>query len=118
MKFSGNISFFGTNDLKKTYRFYNRLLNLKLYKDQGSCHIYKISEGGMIGFCNHIKVLNEYHSPIITLLTENVDHVYEKMLEAGVDIEKEPEEKEEFNIYHFFALDPNGYTVEVQKFLK
>lgn len=112
------ILFLGTDDLKETDKFYRNVLGLKLYKDQKTCMIYRISEGAAIGFCTHIKKTVEEKSPIITLIVEDVDEVYEEILAKGLEIEDKPRENEKFNIYHFFLKDNNGYTVEIQKFLE
>lgn len=117
MKWTGNIAFFGTDDLEKTDDFYSQLLGFKLYKDQGKCKIYKVPGGGMIGFCSHMDIVTAEKSPIITLLTEEVDQVYDKLTKAGVELEGRPVKNEKFEIYQFFGKDPNGYTIEVQKFL-
>ncbi len=117
MIYEGLIVFLGTNDLEITHTFYHDILGLPLYKDQGLCRIYDIPSGGRIGFCQHMDVSISGKSPIITILTENVDEVYKKLLQKGVKIEKEPVVNHKFNIYHFFAIDPNGYHVEIQKFL-
>jgi hypothetical protein len=36
--------------------------------------------------------------------------------DAGVTC-SEPTVSQEFKIYHFFTKDPNGYRLEIQKFL-
>lgn len=117
MQYEGLIVFLGTNDLEKTHEFYQDILGLPLYKDQGLCRIYDIEGGGKIGFCEHMGVSVSGKSPIITFLTDDVDGVYKKLLKKGVKIEKEPGLNPKFNIYHFFATDPNGYFVEIQRFL-
>lgn len=113
----GSIIFFGTEDLDKTDKFYREILDLKLYKDQGLCRIYEIEGGGKIGFCSHIEIVLGEKSPIITLLTENVDDIYDTLTQKGYIIKEGPKTNEKFQIYHFFVQDPNGYTVEIQKFL-
>lgn len=118
MQWHGNISFYGTDDLEKTDKFYKKYFNLKIYKDQGTCKIYNIPGAGMIAFCEHMEVLTKNKSPIITFLTENVDEIYEKFKNmAGIELTTKPIKNEDFNIYQFFAKDPNGYTLEIQKFL-
>ena len=118
MKWDGNISFYGTDDLNKTDQFYRNNFNLKLFKDQGKCRIYKVPGGSMLGFCEHMEVLTKDKSPIITFLTDNVDKVYEELVkEENVEILSKPVHNVEFSIYQFFLKDPNGYTIEVQKFL-
>lgn len=114
----GSIIFLGTDDLDKTDRFYRNTLDLKLYKDQGLCRIYQVEGGGKIGFCSHIKVVLEEKSPIITLLTKDVDKMYDTLRHQGYKIKETPKINKKFNIYHFFVQDPNGYTVEIQKFLE
>lgn len=118
MRWKGNISFYGTNDLEKTDKFYKKFFGLEVYKDQGKCKIYKIQGAGMIAFCEHMEVLTNDKSPIITFLTEQVDETYEKFNNMdGIKIESKPVKNNNFNIYQFFAKDPNGYTLEIQKFL-
>lgn len=118
MKWTGNISFFGTNNLEETDKFYKKFFDLKIYKDQGKCKIYKIPGAGMIAFCEHMEVLTKDNSPIITFLTEKVDETYEKFENMdGIELISKPVKKEDFGIYQFFAKDPNGYTLEIQKFL-
>lgn len=113
----GVISFFGTDNLEETHKFYNEILDLPLYKDQGVCRIYTVPGGGKIGFCSHMAVTHQGKSPIITLLTDDVDGVYDRLLKADYDIPEPPTENKQFKIYHFFMSDPNGYTVEIQRFL-
>lgn len=111
------ILFLGTDNLKETDEFYRNVLGLKLYKDQKTCMIYKINEKASIGFCTHIKKTVEEKSPIITLIVEDVDKVYNEMESKALEIEDKPKKNDKFNIYHFFLKDNNGYTIEIQKFL-
>lgn len=107
----------GTDNLKETDNFYRNVLGLELYKDQGKCRIYKINKGASIGFCTHISIAADEKSPILTLIVDNVDIVYEKIKAKGIETEGMPKENKEFKIYHFFLKDNNGYTIEIQKFL-
>ena len=116
-EWQGMITFLGTVDLKETERFYRHVLHFNLYMDQGKCQIYQVPGGGKIGFCSHIAVNASEKSPIITFVTEEVDKVYESLLKKGVNIAHKPQKNPNFPIYHFFVADPNGYTVEIQKFL-
>ena len=118
MSWDGLIVFLGSDDLEKTHSFYQETLGLPLYKDQGLCRIYSIPGGGKLGFCEHMaNVARGSNSPYITLLTDDVDAVYHKLKAAGIHLTEEPKENERFSIYHFLVRDPNGYIVEVQKFL-
>jgi catechol 2,3-dioxygenase-like lactoylglutathione lyase family enzyme len=116
--FEGVITFLGTDNLKETHNFYHNILGLELIKDQKVCKIYKITDEASIGFCEHIEPTIGEKSPIITLLCSSVDDAYEKMQKKDVQTKDAPKINEKFNIYHFFIEDPNGYTLEFQKFLK
>ncbi|MBN2219191.1 MAG: VOC family protein [Kosmotogaceae bacterium] len=116
MNVENSIVFFGTENLALTKSFYIDLLGLELYKDQKSCQIFTTQVGGMIGFCNHLELDSQRANLIITLLTDEVDKFYRRLRDAGVTC-SEPTVSEEFRIYHFFTRDPNGYRLEIQKFL-
>jgi catechol 2,3-dioxygenase-like lactoylglutathione lyase family enzyme len=113
------IIFLGTENLQKTSDFYENILEMPLYKDQkGICMIFTVNAQSKIGFCKHMPIIYKDKSPIITLVVDNVDEVYKKLLENKIEIEDRPKVNPTFNIYHFFFKDPNGYTIEVQKFLE
>ena len=117
MKFKEFITFLGTQDLKKTSNFYKNIIGLTLYKDQGICLIFDVNKRSKIGFCEHMAVIHEDKSPIIAFIADNVDEVYNKLIKLGLEIKERPKVNHKFNIYHFFLKDPNGYTIEIQKFL-
>lgn len=117
MMFKEFVTFLGTKDLKITSDFYQNVLGLTVYKDQGECLIFNVNNQSKIGFCLHMSVIYEEKSPIITFVTEEVDEVYEKISQHGIDIPEKPKTNQKFNIYHFFFKDPNGYSIEIQKFL-
>ena len=117
MKYDEFITFLGTRDLKKSATFYQEVLGLTLYKDQKTSLIFNVTLQSKIGFCEHISVVHEEKSPIITLVTENVDEIYRSLVDKGLKIAESPKLNPKFNIYHFFFKDPNGYTIEIQKFL-
>jgi catechol 2,3-dioxygenase-like lactoylglutathione lyase family enzyme len=62
-------------------------------------------------------VVHDEKSPILTLVTEEVDEFYSNLISKGVKIKEKPELNHKFHIYHFFFEDPNGYTIEIQRFL-
>ena len=113
--YDGLIVFMGTGNMEKTHSFYSGLCGLKLYLDQGGCRIYSVEGGGKIGFCSHIKP--EGGEALLTLVTDRVDEVYETFVKAGVEVDGNPRINEKYGIYHFFAKDPDGHRLEVQKFL-
>jgi len=116
-RWDGFIAFFGTKDLEATHQFYHVLLGLPLYIDQELCRIYEVRDGAYVGFCTHHPTIPPEISPMITLVTNDVDGIHRSLTHAGVETEAPPKVNPRFHIYHFFARDPNGYRVEIQKFL-
>lgn len=117
MQFKEFITFLGTKDLNETSNFYQNILGLTIYKDQNVCLIFNINNQSKIGFCEHMSVIYDDKSPIITFVTEEVDKFYTKLMKAGIYIEENPKTNPKFNIYYFFFKNPNGYTIEIQRFL-
>ncbi len=112
------IHFYKSYDLKETRRFYEDILNLKLYKDQGKCLIFDMNGHGKVGFCTH-HPKNHAESTCITFVYERkreVERMYHR-LRTEVDEISEPTLNDEFKIYHFFTKDPDGHTLEFQVFL-
>jgi len=114
--YNDSILFLGTKDLEKSTKLCIDILGLTLYKDQTKCKIFRINEGSAIGFCEHIDVVHGNKSPIITLVVDDVDFVYNRLTAFDVEASK-PSLNEYFKIYHFFFKDDNGYTFEIQKFI-
>jgi catechol 2,3-dioxygenase-like lactoylglutathione lyase family enzyme len=113
--FDAHITFLYADDLQHTARFYEEVLELPLKLDQGGCRIYEVASGGYVGFCQRAEAP---HPPgiILTLVTEDVDGWYERLAERGVVFEKTPMHNPDYNIYHCFFRDPNGYLIEIQRF--
>jgi catechol 2,3-dioxygenase-like lactoylglutathione lyase family enzyme len=115
------VLFLYTADLPRTADFYENSLGLPLVLDQGACRIYGVSATGFVGFCQQGTAVGRTvanpEGVIITLVSEDVDGWYERLRGRGVAIEKPPTLNETYNIYHLFVRDPNGYLVEIQRFL-
>jgi len=116
-EYQGLILFLGTGDLEAVSKFYSGVLGLPLFLDQGSCRIYAIPGGGMVGFCLHLEVVSGHRAPTVTLVSHDVDRVYRALLAAGLETDGPPRFNPSYGIYHFFTKDPDGYTVEVQRFV-
>jgi hypothetical protein len=84
--------------------------------DQGSCRIYRSYQGAYVGFCNRIDPLATF-GVIFTMVTENVDGWVERLVEFGAELETEPRYNDRYRIYQAFLRDPNGYLLEIQRFL-
>ncbi|MCA9837935.1 MAG: VOC family protein [Trueperaceae bacterium] len=111
------IAFYPSKDLEATRAFYEGILGLKLARDQGSCLIFQVTETAYIGFCQHLS-MPASASFIITLIHPDVDAVYASLRAKNCRLESAPELNERYQIYHFFALDPNAYRVEIQRFIE
>jgi catechol 2,3-dioxygenase-like lactoylglutathione lyase family enzyme len=46
-----------------------------------------------------------------------VDGWYEHLSARGVAFEKPPQINPQYRIYHCFLRDPDGYLIEIQRFL-
>ncbi len=109
------IVFLATNDLQMTAAFYEETLGLTLALDQGKCRIYQMADNAFLGFCSKDEIPGG-DGVIITLVTQNVDEWYQQLQDRGVKFEKKPAYNPEYQIYHCFLRDPNGYLVEIQRF--
>ena len=111
------ITFLYTENLKETARFYEDVLEFPLVLDQGGCRIYQVFGDAFLGFCEREGVSSNKDGIVYTFVTNEVDEWYAFLKERNVELVKAPEENPAYHIYHFFFRDPNGYLLEVQKFL-
>ncbi len=112
---TAQIVFFPTRNLEETTRFYRDKLGLPLVLDQGRCRIFGVADSAFLGFCHKETEPGESEA-IITLVTEDVDGWMARLHNYGVRPEQGPKINPEFQIYHAFVRDPNGYLVEIQRF--
>lgn len=115
--FDQQVTFLYTLDLELSTAFYGEMLDLPLALDQGGCRIFKTSPESFLGVCRCSE--QRPSSPegiIVTLVTDDVDGWYERLNAKGATIDAPPIGNPEFNIYHFFLSDPDGYKIEIQSF--
>ena len=110
------VTFLYTRDLGTTAHFYEQVLQLPLVLDQGNCRIYQVSADGYLGFCERAETPEQPSGIIITIATSAVDEWHHFLAKQGVSFEKPPTFYPEYNIYHCFLRDPNGYLLEIQQF--
>lgn len=113
---SQQITFLDTRDLARTADFYERILGLRLARDQGTCRIYHVSGEAYLGFCQRPDAPTEPRGLVLTLVTEQVDEWCAHLRRKGVEFVKEPAENPPYRIYNAFVRDPNGYVIEIQRF--
>lgn len=117
------ITFIYTVDLTHSAAFYEQTMGFKLWLDQGSCRIYRVSDTGLLGVCQASDTSKGAVSTglqrnvIFTIVTNDVDRWYEHLRRQGVSFEKPPQQNDAYRIYHCFLRDPNGYLIEIQRFL-
>lgn len=114
--FAQQVTFLYTADLETTAQFYTAVLGLELALDQGACRIYRVGRDAFVGFCQRPDP-PVTASVILTLITEDVDGWHRRLIDRGVAFEKPPSYNPAYNIYHCFLRDPNGYLLEIQRFL-
>ena len=114
--FDQQITFLHTRNLKAVREFYEHNLSLPLVRDQGSCLIFRAAQGAYLGFCEHIESIQPGRRVILTLVTDDVDGWYRKLISQGANVVSAPQANPKYQIYHFFLKDPDGYWVEIQRF--
>lgn len=108
------IIFFKTKNLRLIKDFYIERIGMELWREQADCIILK--HGNLLlGFCQREEPDIQ---GIITFVYENTDQVYNMYKKFRAEAIAEPVVNEKYNIYHFFAKDPEGRLVEFQNFLQ
>lgn len=117
VQFDQQIVWVYTDDLDTTCEFYGHFLGLELARDEGTARIFTTAGQAAIGVCQAFEDrIVEPAGSMITLVTDDVDAWYAVLRERGADLLGPPQRLEAFGIYGFFARDPNGYIVEIQRF--
>ncbi|MEF8831961.1 MAG: nitroreductase family protein [Candidatus Thermoplasmatota archaeon] len=107
------MNFFRSKELETITEFYREELDMDLWLDQDKCKIVK--DGNLlVGFCES-ETMDEGGTITFFYRTkEEVDEMYEKFKDRA---RGEPSENDFFQVYQFFAEDPEGRTLEFQTFL-
>ncbi|NHN40218.1 VOC family protein [Halorubellus sp. JP-L1] len=107
------IVFFGCEDYEATASFYVDEVGAEVWLEQTACTICKY-DNFLFGFCASDETETE---GVLTFVTEDragVDEFYERFADRA---RSEPVVNDEFDVYQFFADDPDGRTMEFQTFL-
>jgi hypothetical protein len=108
----GGIIFFKTKILQELYMFYINEIGCQLWLDQGSCQIFQFSNM-LVGFCVGDETEIDGTITFFYESRELVDDMYSKLKRNA---SFPPRYNYQFNIYQFFAKDPEGRTIEFQCF--
>ena len=108
------------NDLPRAMKFYEEVMGFEMVVDQGWSKIYKIRDGAYLGLVDGEK---GYHRAsdtkpvIICINVHDADAWYKRLVDKGVEIERQPQESERLKIKVFMFKDPEGYVLERQESL-
>ncbi|MFX0053967.1 MAG: VOC family protein [Promethearchaeota archaeon] len=107
------IIFFRTKDLDTIIQFYTERLGMIVWLEQKGCTI--LNHGNLLlGFCQKDVCESE---GVITFFVEDkeeIDTIYNDLQDIATTL---PVENHLYKIYQFYALDPEGRTLEFQSFL-
>lgn len=114
---TAQVSWVYTHDLDSTADFYARQLGLEPGRQTDGACFFKTAKEALIGVCQVFgdRVV-EPKGSMISIVTEDVDDWYRRLVDRGLTIEHPPRRLEQFGIYSFFVRDPNGYVIEFQSF--
>jgi hypothetical protein len=106
------IIFFATKMLDEITSFYIDIVGAEIWLKQADCKVLKF--GNMIfGFC---KRDTPEIDGILCFVLHDRDEVNEYFSKLSAIADNEPKYNEKYNIYHFFARDPEGRKIEFQSF--
>jgi catechol 2,3-dioxygenase-like lactoylglutathione lyase family enzyme len=115
MTFDAQVTFVRTADLELSTRFYADTLGLDLVLEQSGCRIFHACDGAYLGVCSHMGPPSP-EGVVLTLVTDDVDGWFNRLVQRGIAFEKEPATNDKFLIYHCFFRDPDGHLLEIQRF--
>lgn len=110
------ITFVYVSDLARSARFYGVGLGLEPVLDQGSCLIYRVTSTSFLGVCDTRPERVGVAGALVTFVTQDVDGWHARVVEAGGTVVRQLAHSDEYEIYNFFAEDPDGNRFEVQRF--
>lgn len=110
------ITFLPTKDLDAVHRFMEIVLPGSLTLDQGRCRIYGVG-GGFWGFCESMTALPNPERVVLTIVMDDIAEFHDRLTRLGIYCDGKPRTNERFQIYHFYSEMPDGYRLEVQRFL-
>lgn len=94
--------------------FYTETVGAEVWLEQdGGCTICKY-DNFLFGFCDADEPDTDGVLTFVTEDREGVDEFYDLLEDRA---RGEPEDNDDFDVYQFFAEDPEGRTIEFQTFL-
>ncbi len=114
--FEQQVTFLSVRDLERSTVFYRDVLGLSLVLDQGDCRIFEVTPTAFVAVCGRADGVSP-EGIIVTLVTDDVDGWHDRLSVAGVTCERAPNHNEKYHLYQAFYRDPDGYLIEIQRFL-
>jgi nitroreductase len=106
------IIFFKTKMLEKLKDFYTREIGCQIWLKQADCIIFK-HDNLLFGFCQRDKADTDNMITFFFDSKKDVDSFYKKFKSVA---DSAPAFNKKYNIYQFFARDPEGRILEFQYF--
>ncbi|WP_458205384.1 VOC family protein [Haladaptatus sp. NG-SE-30] len=107
-----SIVFFASESRAETVSFYTDRLGAEVWLKQPDCTILKY-DNLLFGFCQRDSADTEGILTFVTDDREGVDRLYDELADCA---REKPAGNPRYDIYHFFADDPEGRAVKVQTF--
>ena len=108
----GGIVFLRTCQPETIREFYTRKVGCELWLDQGGCFI--LQHGNLLlGFCQSDEADTAGVYTFFYTEREEVDKMYNSLQEIA---DGPPRDNPRYRIYHFYARDPEGRSIEFQWF--
>ncbi len=108
------IVFLKTNDLKKMKEFYTDVIGATIWIDQQDCVIFK-HDNFLFGLCKREGDVGAgWLMTFFYQTIAEVDVMYDKVKAQAVS---KPSKNDKYQIYQFYAKDPEGRDLEFQAFL-
>jgi len=114
MDIDAHITFLKVADVDRSHTFYGVGLGLVLVLDQGGCRIYRLTDTSYLGVCKRAD--SGPSNVVVTIVSDDVDGWHTRFTAAGAKTDGTPRDNPEYEIFHFFAEDPDGHVIEVQRF--
>jgi hypothetical protein len=107
------ITFFGSRAHDDVVSFYVDRLGAEVWLEQPDCTVLQY-DNMLFGFCDRPDAESDCTITFVVPDRAAVDALHEELADVA---RGDPEENERYEIYQFFADDPEGRAVEVQTFL-
>jgi len=109
------ITWLYVQDMERSVAFYRNGLGLQKVLDQSGCCILTLSDTAYLGLCQRASS-GDSPGVLLCFVEDDVDGRVELLVAAGATLEQRPAVNDRYGIYHAFLRDPDGYSLEIQRF--